>query len=356
MMTETMKANRNSRMSAVCAVLAATCTITAPGYAARPLETVTAIAFDTAPTLDGVADDAAWAAAAPAKLHFKKGANFDDKGSTDGTIRAARVGDELFLLLQYEDPTYSEQRSPYVKQADGSWQKLKDPEDKGGDNNRYYEDKAALLWPIGNSIADFEVDGCFAACHDDEPPKPYGNKYTENEGERGDLWHLKTVRTGPVGQVDDGWLDHTRFDPETAKNAGRKTDAKTGGGYADIELVEGKPAVMSRDGKAANKGGSYWVMAADQVPFDDSRFEPGDEVASIMIAPFEGDRGDIALGLSWNDGVWTMEMRRKLVTGSEADVQFEDLTAAYPFAVSVFDNAQVRHAFMQKPIALVFEE
>lgn len=356
MMTGTMKANRNSRMSAVCAVLAATCTITAPGYAARPLETVTAIAFDTAPTLDGVADDAAWAAAAPAKLHFKEGANFDDKGSTDGTIRAARVGDELFLLLQYKDPTHSEQRSPYVKQADGSWQKLKDPEDKGGDNNRYYEDKAALLWPIGNSIADFEVDGCFAACHDDEPPKPYGNKYTENEGERGDLWHLKTVRTGPVGQVDDGWLDHTRFDPETAKNAGRKADAKTGGGYEDIELVEGKPAVMSRDGKAANKGGSYWVMAADQVPFDDSRFEPGDEVASIMIAPFEGDRGDIALGLSWNDGVWTMEMRRKLVTGSEADVQFEDLTAAYPFAVSVFDNAQVRHAFMQKPIALVFEE
>lgn len=49
-------------------------------------------------------------------------------------------------------------------------------------------------------------------------------------------------------------------------------------------------------------------------------------------------------------------MRRKLVTGSETDVQFEDLAAAYPFGVSVFDNAQVRHAFMQKPIALVFEE
>jgi hypothetical protein len=75
-----------------------------------------------------------------------------------------------------------------------------------------------------------------------------------------------------------------------------------------------------------------------------------------MVAPFEGDRGDIALGLSWNDGVWTMEMRRKLVTGSETDVQFEDLTAAYPFGISVFDNAQVRHAFMQKPVALVFEQ
>ncbi|WP_296700029.1 ethylbenzene dehydrogenase-related protein [Thiocapsa sp. UBA6158] len=351
-----MIANPKRQTTALSAMLVATCAFSAPVLAARALETVTAIAFDTAPTLDGADDDAVWDAAAPAKLHFKKGANFDEKGSTDGTIRAARVGDALFLLLQYEDSTHSEQRSPYVKQTDGSWKKLKDPNDVGGDNNSFYEDKAALIWPIDNSIPDFEADGCFAACHDDEPPKPYGNKYTENEGERGDMWHIKTVRTGPVGQVDDQWLDHTRFDPETAKNAGRKSDAKTGGGYADIALVEGVPEFMSGDGKAANKGGAYWVMADEKVPFDDSRFEPGDEVASIMIAPFEGDRGDIALGLSWNDGVWSMEMRRKLVTGSETDVQFEDLTAAYPFAVSVFDNAQVRHAFMQKPIALVFEE
>uniref|UniRef100_UPI0025E4E3DA ethylbenzene dehydrogenase-related protein n=1 Tax=Thiocapsa sp. TaxID=2024551 RepID=UPI0025E4E3DA len=110
------------------------------GYAARPLETVTAITFDTAPTLDGVDDDAVWQAAAPVKLHLKEGANFGEKGKTDGTIRAARVGDELFVLLQYEDATHSEQRSPYVKQADGSWKKLKDSEDVGGDNNTFYED------------------------------------------------------------------------------------------------------------------------------------------------------------------------------------------------------------------------
>jgi hypothetical protein len=351
-----MIATPKRQTAAVSAMLVATCTFSAPLLAERAPETVAAIRFETAPTLDGVADDAVWQKASPAKLHFKKGANFGDKGSTDGTIRAARVGDELFLLLQYEDPTHSERRSPYVKQPDGSWKKLKDPDDTGGDNNTYYEDKAALIWPIGNSIADFTKEGCFVACHDDEPPKPYGNKYTENEGEHGDMWHIKTVRTGPVGQVDDQWLDHTRFDPETAKGAGRKSDAKTGGGYVDIELIDGKPEVMASDGKAANKGGAYWVMAADKVPFDDSRFEPGDEAASIMLAPFEGDRGDIALGALWKDGVWTMEMRRKLVTGSETDVQFEDLTAAYPFALAVFDNAQVRHAFMQKPIALVFEE
>jgi hypothetical protein len=64
------------------------------------------------------------------------------------------------------------------------------------------------------------------------------------------MWHSKTVRTSPVGQVDDQWLDHTRIDPETAKNAGRKSDAHTGGGYADIALVREMPELMAGDGKA----------------------------------------------------------------------------------------------------------
>ncbi len=342
-----------TRLSTLVSVSAVLCVgIGCPALADK---TLTAVAAETAPTLDGVADDAAWAVAPAVEIQFRKGANFGGSGKTTGSMRASRVGDQLYLLLEYQDPTHSQRRSPYVKQADGSWQKLADPDDKGGDNNRFYEDKAALIWPIGNSIADFTEDGCFTACHDDEPPKPYGNKYTETEGELGDIWHVKTVRTGPVGQVDDQWLDHTRFAADTAKGAGRHSDAKTAGGYTDIALVDGKPEFMASDGKAANKGGTYWLMANDKVAFDDSRFEPGDEVASIMVAPFEGDRGDIAAGMAWKDGVWTMEMRRKLVTGSDTDVQFDDLSASYPVGVSVFDNAQVRHAFVRKPLTLVFE-
>jgi hypothetical protein len=318
--------------------------------------TLVAVKADAAPTLDGVADDAVWQGAPAVDLSFGKGANFAGTGKTTGTLRAVRVGDMLYMVLQYADATHSQQRSPYVKQADGTWMKLKDPDDKGGDNNRHYEDKAAFIWPINNSIADFESDGCFAACHDDEPPKPYGNKYTESEGELGDIWHIKSVRTGPVGQIDDQWLDHTRFDPESAKGAGRHGDAKTGGGYKNIELKDGVPEFMSKDGKPANRGGTYWLKAADKAPFDDSRFQAGDEIASIMIAPFEGDRGDITAGMGWKDGTWTVELGRRLVTGSKTDVQFDDLAATYLFGVSAFDNAQVRHAFVKRPLALTFEQ
>jgi hypothetical protein len=65
-----MIANPKRQTTALSAVLVATCAFSAPVLAARALETVTAIAFDTAPTLDGVADDAVWNAAVPAKLHF----------------------------------------------------------------------------------------------------------------------------------------------------------------------------------------------------------------------------------------------------------------------------------------------
>ena len=43
------------------------------------------------------------------------------------------------------------------------------------------------------------------------------------------------------------------------------------------------------------------------------------------------------------------------VTGSEFDVQFDDLKKPYAFGVAVFDNAQVRHAFTGGVVKLVFE-
>jgi hypothetical protein len=317
--------------------------------------TVTAIRGSAAPILDGKADDKVWEQAPATQVSLSGGANFD-RGSTQATLKAAYVGDTLYLLLQYQDPTRSVQRSPYVKQDDGAWKKLKDPNDKGGDNNKYYEDKAALIWNIDESIAGFEQAGCLTACHAGEGDKPYGNKYTDSEGELGDIWHLKTVRTGYIGQVDDQYLDHTRYDKEKSPEAGRKSDPKTGGGYTDIGLVDGTPKFMSQEAKPANDGGTYYLREEDKVPFDNSKFKPGDEVASIMVAPIAGDRGDIGAGIAWQDGQWTMEISRKLVTGSKVDVQFDELSEPYYFGLALFDNAQVRHAVARKPLKLVFEQ
>jgi hypothetical protein len=319
---------------------------------------VTAMKIDAAPNIDGDGADGVWKNAPVVKLSAVKGTNFKGGlGNTNGTVQVTYTGEMLYMLITYDDPTLSVRRSPYVKQADGSWQKLKDAEDQGGDNNKYYEDKMAVIWNIDDSILGFnERFSCQAACHAGEEGKPYGNKYTEEDGELGDMWHLKYVRTGVIGQVDDQYLDNTPFDAEKAKEAGRKSDAKTGGGYEDIKLVNGKPEFMNKDGKAANKGGTYWLKASDKAPFNDAKFVTGDEVASIIVAPFTGDRGDIQAGAKWANGKWTIEIARKLVTGSKTDVNFSDLGKSYGFGISFFDNAQVRHAFVQAPLILTFKK
>jgi hypothetical protein len=101
---------------------------------------------------------------------------------------------------------------------------------------------------------------------------------------------------------------------------------------------------------------SNWLKETDKVAFDGAKFQPSDEAASMLVYPFEGDRADFPTGIAWKDGVWTTEISRKLVTGSKTDVHFDDLGVAYPFGVSVFDNAQVRHGYVQKPITLVFQK
>jgi hypothetical protein len=313
---------------------------------------LTAAKVAEGPKLAALASDPVWAKATALNIKLNGGKNLAD-GSTEATLKAVYTSDTFYKLLQYKDPTQSVRRFPYQKQADGSWKKLVDPADKGGDDNIYYEDKYALLWNINKSIKNFDGAGCFALCHMGES-KPYGNKYTASEGEIGDIWHMKSIRTGYIGQVDDQYVDHTRYDKEKAPEAGRKSDAKTGGGYADVKLVDGKPEFMSKDGKAANKGGTYYIREEDKVAFDDGKFVAGDEVASIVVSKFTGDRGDIATAIGWKDGTWTSVIERKLVTGSKTDVQFGGLDDSYGFGLAVFDNAQVRHAVHMGAIQLKF--
>jgi hypothetical protein len=307
-----------------------------------------------APKLDADAGDPAWQAAKPITVQLGGGANFKD-GRTTVTLKAVYVGDMLYMLAQWDDADRSYQRAPYKKQSDGKWMKLKDPGDKGGDNNKYYEDKFAFVWNIGGSIKGFENAGCGVTCHAGEAPKPYGNKYTASAGELGDIWHAKLVRTLPVGQIDDQYLDHRRWSEKNA-GAGRHSDPKTGGGYENVKAKGGMPEVMSKDARPANRGGTYWLEKTKAVPMDSSKFKPGDEVAGIMIAPLTGDRGDLSAAAKWVNGKWTLELARKRVTGSKYDVQFDNLGGTYAFGVAAFNNAQVRHAMHFNPLLLKFEK
>ena len=167
------------------------------------------------------------------------------------------------------------------------------------------------------------------------------------------MWHWKSVRTDPVGQIDDQYVDNTRYDQEKAREAGRKSDPKTGGGYVDNVSDDKKGPKFALPGN--KPAPPYWIVDAEKEAFDDSKYKPGDEVPGIVIAPLTGDRGDISAKSAWKTGVWTIVFSRKLVTGSEFDVQFGDPKKQYAFGVAVFDNAAVRHAYNLGVLKLVFE-
>ncbi|TAJ98386.1 ethylbenzene dehydrogenase [bacterium] len=318
------------------------------GRSAQDSNVLTAKRVPKGPVLDGKVD-ALWKEAQAVKIPVTGGANLPN-GGTEVTLKAVYTDSDIFFLAQWRDKTQSYQRSPWKKQTDGSWAKLTDPNDKGGDSNRYYEDKFAMLWNI--NIAGFEAAGCMVACHAGEAGKPFGNKYTNNPGELGDIWHWKSVRTGPVGQMDDQYLDSTRYDKDKSPEAGRKSDPKTGGGYVDNVSDDKKtPKFGAKGNKPAPP---YWILDREKEIFDSSKYKTGDEVAGIIVSAFTGDRGDISARASWDKGVWTLEFSRKLKTGSSYDVQFDDLSKQYAFGVAVFDNAQVRHAFAALPTKLVF--
>ena len=320
-------------------------------------DTLTAIKVASPPNLASLDKDPVWAKAKALKIELSGGVNFaDEKGETKAMLKAVYTKDTLYMLIQYKDPTDSRRRGPYQKQADGSWKKLVDPANKGGDDNIYYEDKWAFIWPIDDSIKGFYKSGCAAMCHEGQT-KPYGNKYTSSEGQMGDMWHMKGSRTAPWGFVDDQYLDHSRYDAKDNPNAGRKSDpGNPEGDYTGIKLVDGKPEFMGRDGKAGNDGGNYYIKRGDEVPFDDSRFKPGDEVASYIANELKGDRADIKLVQNWSKGVHTSVISRKLVTGSKFDVQFDKLNKRYAFGFAAFDNAQVRHATVDDALFMVFKK
>ena len=304
----------------------------------------------TVPSLDGVSDDAVWADVQGIVIPVNGGY---DGYSTDVTLKAVYSSDTVYFMMSYADDTESFFRSPWQLQEDGTWTKIKDPNDRGGDNNAVYEDKFAFIWPIDKSIPNFDTVGCFTVCHAGENSdiKPFGNKYTANEGELGDIWHWKSIRN--FGQLDDQFLDSIRYSADTPE-AGRHGDTKESGGYVNNETEDKTGPAYTSPSVDAITGAPGFILDSEKVTIDATTLPAGAYIPGIIKSAFVGDRGDLSAAWQWENGLWTIEFSRTLTTSSTTDVQFSDLASTYYFAIAVFNNAQVRHAMQTGSTPFVF--
>lgn len=322
----------------------------------------------TLPNLDGSGDDDAWKQAPEAVVHTSRGFSLKG-GEVDVHIRSLHDGKKAYFLFRWQDATRSQKHIPLQKTADG-W-KLVHTNYYSNDENDYYEDKFAVM------IAQSPIAGGNTV---KLGPKPFPDKpgpgnglglHATTDGSLADVWHWKSVRTGPLNQFDDNY-----FGPLMDVKAGRYTggytqDPHTGGGFeVNFEKIPNSPYVKIKKlpknlaAQQAEMGvfnpdpnvsdmGNFAMAKSSTQPYTadaDAAIPVGTIIPSVIYdIPFTGDRGDVSAHARWKDGWWTLEASRVLDTGSKYD---QPIATGNFMWVSVFDHNQVRHTRHALPLRL----
>lgn len=326
---------------------------------------VASLSLDDHITVDGVADEAVWQTAVPLQQTGYGGANFGD-GRTRMEVRGLQNGRELFLHLRWSDPTQSLQYLPLVKRASG-WFVLEDGFYRF-DEKTYYEDKLAVL------ISPTCRWGADATAHlgpqplPDKPANWHGKGYHyAADGKLRDLWHWKAVRTNAMYLADDNHIagpDSERVG-KRRYTAGYLPDPKQSGNYLTNwqwyspngvvpKRLPKDPALLApyQQGDAALDWTAAWFRYQPYHANDDV-YPEGTLMPSVFYESnqFEGDRGDVRAQGVWQDGYWSLELVRKLDTGSEYDQSLRDGVCLW---IAAFDHAQIAHTRHNRPLQLRF--
>jgi Ethylbenzene dehydrogenase/Prokaryotic cytochrome b561 len=326
------------------------------------------------PTIDGDPGDSVWQRARPVTIQTTDGSHLVN-GHAEVRVRAVHDGTRAAMLFEWRDPTRSQKHLPLLKTEHG-WIVL---QHRYGiqDEDTYYEDKVAV---IHSRRAHLGSGGTAHWGPNPLPEKPgaanaRGLHYT-TDGSYVDLWHWKSVRNGPLRQLDDNHFGPplAATDKPGARYTGGYTQDPNKGGGFDQNWVksEGSPyvtpkrlprdltAVQHRLGRidldpGAHDEGEWWMTLEETVPYTPEldSYPVGTILPSVLIdKPFEGDRGDVAASGTWRDGWWRLEVSRQLETHSKYDIP---IAHGIYMWVSVFDHTQTRHTRHLRPIRLTLE-
>ena len=312
-------------VSGVVAVFATLALTQAPALAKSVEGTLTSVLVKTAPVLDGNASDAVWTNATESKI----GVRTFGSSTFKITLKSVYDGTNVYFLVQYPDSNKEANRGEWAYDASKkAWAVI--PDDFGD------EDEFGFFWNY--NVPGYSKTGCLTLCH--------GDKMYTPKGTWADEWTWNASRTNPMGWGRDFRItDNPNADEAGgfAKDEGYKTNT----GYKDnvqkLGTVEvplywkpysgaggisvGDPhyllqseidAGLTKKIVKIDSDGTLVDRAGNKVPFF-ARI-PG----RILSAPAGPSWNDVkAEGIWQNNGMWTVEIARKLNTGHADDVQFE---------------------------------
>jgi hypothetical protein len=335
------------------------------------VDTLTPFQSSSELTPDGVADETAWSSATPLVVTTSLGT----LGGTQVTLKAVYTTTNIYILASWADSTFSVTRDKY-NVSGGVF-------DQGLDGSNS-EDRIALLWEIG-TIEGFNSSGGATKCHG------LGTVNFTNPGEKADMWHVKAARGGGVTSasiVSALSIDSSSYEATAGTVALH--------GYADDKFVdhEDRKSDSGTSAYSDNTNGTHaaWIEASptdwiDAMILTQSEINAGEAInitkglqngwANLTWAVSNyttlnanvprhilrnpaGSRGDIEVGMTWSDGVWTVEIKRVLDTMNADDVLFTNTNSGeYLFSLAIMDNqgqgtSIIEHSTYTGPIALTF--
>ena len=215
------------------------------------------------------------------------------------------------------------------------------------------EDRMGIMWDIDNTILDFNVHACGITCHDTDKNKQLHKMYTNADVEFADLWDWGAATSDPLGYVEDSFLDNQKFETKgvrgdaaseiigvaisVAKGGIHYDDSDEPGTIENTNNDNTMPIYMVDPKKVV---GAKYLTEENAVPITDyTIFNKGDTIPGYLLRQLTGSRGDIEAKGRYKEGMWSLELKRKLDTGNTDDVQF-DLLRTYYFGIANFNNTR----------------
>jgi hypothetical protein len=218
-------------------------------------------ATEGTPTLDGIVSPGEWTS--------------NSVTTTRGvTLQSMIDDDNFYVLATWPDTTESVVKDQWT--FDGtSWSRT------GNDD----EDRIMFIWDMGLSGTDLD-SGCTAFCHIAE-----GNMFTNNPGDRVDVWHWKGTRFHPMGFSDDKYWDDVTRRSDTGASSGASNSgapptfmAASDPGANVTFLADSQTALNAFDPFGVQPG-----SVDVKVPFDSgATFTSGDVIPGRILMNVDG--------------------------------------------------------------------
>ena len=367
-----------------CAVLVAVFAVAASvEQATRPVLKVREIASSEAPVLDGDLSDPAWRKTIPVSALTTQGGDFGGKGESVVEVRALHDDQFAYFAFVWQDPTRSLKHLPMIKSADG-WQVAQTDHDKGNEV-RFNEDKFAVL--IGRPA--FPLIG--AAIHlssmaaRGKAASATGRGLHFTKGAIADVWVWRASHQGLDGHIDNchfGGLSEPTIeevegrarykggfalDPGPAAYVSNAVYPTSSGGPKvihplrlprDLAVTAKEMGRINIDvDQSESEGSRWWMSDLDTVPYTpaaDAALPIGTVIPGIIMhtPPNQDGRSSVRGVARWASGHWTLELARRLDTGSAYDLPIKSGMLMW---VAAFDHSESRHTRHLRPFRLEVE-